>query len=277
MTEPVLVNALGVSPAAALLGAVIGAVMSMTGAGGGVLAVPLLIFGLGLPLTEAAPVSMLAVGGAALVGALLGLREGIVRYRAAGLIGGLAMLTAPIGVTLSRVLPQAPLLLAFSGVLFWTAWRMSGLGASAHRETSAPPCQVNPDEGRLRWTSRCALRLAATGATSGLMTGLLGVGGGFVIVPALSHVSDLDAHSIAATSLAVIAMATLAGLLAALGHGQMQTAIALPFGLAALGALLVGRRVAAGLPAQALQRIFATVSVVVAAMVLVRGWRMWMG
>lgn len=266
-----LVASLGMAPAAALLGAAVGTVMAMTGAGGGVLAVPLLIFGLGLTLADAAPVSMIAVGGAALVGALLGLHEGIVRYRAAGLIGGVAMVLAPVGVALGRVLPQAPLLLAFSGVLFWTAWRMSGLGTVSGQETDTLPCRVNPDEGRLRWTSRCALTLAGTGATSGLLTGLLGVGGGFVIVPALTRLSDLDARSIAATSLAVISLATVGGLLAALGHGHVQATVAVPFGVAALASLLLGRRVAVRLPARTLQRVFAGVSAIVAVMVLLRG------
>ena len=62
------------------LGAIIGAILALTGAGGGILAVPLLVFGLGLSMVEAAPIGLLAVGLAASVGAVLGLRQGIVRY-----------------------------------------------------------------------------------------------------------------------------------------------------------------------------------------------------
>jgi len=65
------------------LGALIGMVMALTGAGGGVLAIPLLVFGLHLPVQQAAPVGLVAVGMAAALGAALGLRQGIVRYRAA--------------------------------------------------------------------------------------------------------------------------------------------------------------------------------------------------
>ncbi|MGK9867820.1 sulfite exporter TauE/SafE family protein, partial [Salmonella enterica subsp. enterica] len=60
------------------LGAIIGAVLALTGAGGGILAVPLLVFGLGLSMVEAAPIGLLAVGLAAGVGAVLGLRKGVV-------------------------------------------------------------------------------------------------------------------------------------------------------------------------------------------------------
>ena len=70
-----------------LMGAAVGIVLALTGAGGGILAVPLLVFGLHLQMSQAAPVGLLAVGLAASVGALLGLREGVVRYRAALLIG----------------------------------------------------------------------------------------------------------------------------------------------------------------------------------------------
>ncbi|MEJ7806353.1 MAG: TSUP family transporter, partial [Telluria sp.] len=68
------------------LGMLTGVVMGLTGAGGGILAVPLLVFGLQLSVAEAGPIALLAVGAAAGVGALLGLRAGIVRYRAAVLV-----------------------------------------------------------------------------------------------------------------------------------------------------------------------------------------------
>lgn len=263
----------------AALGGIVGLILALTGAGGGVLAVPLLVFGLHLGVAEAAPLALLAVGSAAALGALLGLREGIVRYRAAGLIGGLAMLTAPVGVALAHRLPVTPLLLAFAAVLLWTAWRMAGLGPGAAAailpaaQRPLPPCVVNPAEGRLRWTSPCAQVLAATGAVSGLLTGLLGVGGGFVIVPALTRASDLDARSIAATSLAVIALASLSGLLAAGGQGHIDPVLATAFGGAAVLALLLGRQLARHLPGLVLRRLFALASVVVALMMLARAWQ----
>lgn len=71
-----------------LLGAVVGIVMGLTGAGGGILAVPLLVFGMHLTIAEAGPVGLLAVGVSAAAGALMGLKAGIVRYRATVLIAG---------------------------------------------------------------------------------------------------------------------------------------------------------------------------------------------
>jgi uncharacterized membrane protein YfcA len=99
---------------AALLGAFIGLVMVLTGAGGGVLAIPLLVFGLHLPVQQAAPVGLVAVGLAAALGTGLGLSQGIVRYRAAGLIGLAGMCVAPVGVAAAQRLPNQPLLAAFA-------------------------------------------------------------------------------------------------------------------------------------------------------------------
>lgn len=261
-----------------LLGAIVGLVLSLTGAGGGVLAVPLLVFGLGLSIQQAAPLSLLAVGGSAALGALMGWHQGILRYRAAALIGTMAMVSAPVGIWLAHQCPQRPLLAAFAVVLAWTArrmWRMaSDSPAAAGEPPRQQPCRVNPSEGRLRWTAPCAWVLAATGLVSGLLTGLLGVGGGFVIVPSLTRYTDLDMRSIAATSLAVIALATLSGLLAASGHGTLDGSLALAFGGAAMVALLTGQRMTRNLPAKLLQRAFALVSLVVAVMMLARslGW-----
>lgn len=262
-----------------LLGSVVGLIMAMTGAGGGVLAVPLLVFGLHLTVQQAAPVALLAVGASAALGALLGLRDGIVRYRAAALIGGLAMLMAPWGVWLAHRLPSRPLLVGFALVLSWTAWRMFRLSsggapqaaASASSTAEGQACRVNPRSGRLLWTPPCARALAGTGLAAGLLSGLLGVGGGFVIVPSLTRHSDLDPRSIAATSLAVIALAALSGIVAASGQGSLNWLLATTFGGAATLALGVGRSVARQLPPKAMQRGFAAVCAGMALMMLARG------
>jgi uncharacterized membrane protein YfcA len=259
----------------AALGSLVGLIMALTGAGGGVLAVPLLIFGLHLSVQQAAPVALIAVGSAAALGAILGLREGVVRYRAAALIGLMAMAVAPLGVWLAHQLPPRPLMLGFAGVLLFSAWRMTQLKDHSRVDTRPPPpCLVDPAQGRLRWTPPCAAMLALTGLLSGLLTGLLGVGGGFVIVPALSRYSDLDLRSITATSLAVIALASLSGVLAASGHGSVDGSLALRFGAAAMLALLLGRRLARRLPPAALRLGFAGVAAAVALLMLTRalGW-----
>ncbi|WP_043114894.1 sulfite exporter TauE/SafE family protein, partial [Pseudacidovorax intermedius] len=92
------------------MGAAVGLVLALSGAGGGILAVPLLVFGLHLSMVQAAPVGLIAVGLASALGAVLALREGKVRYRAAVIIGVTGMAFAPLGVMLAHRLPNAPLM-----------------------------------------------------------------------------------------------------------------------------------------------------------------------
>jgi uncharacterized membrane protein YfcA len=87
---------------ALVLGGVVGLILALTGAGGGILAVPLLVFGAGATVAEAAPVGLMAVGMAATLGAVLGLRAGNVRYRAALLIAATGMLLSPAGLWIAR-------------------------------------------------------------------------------------------------------------------------------------------------------------------------------
>jgi uncharacterized protein len=263
---------------AVALGAAVGLILALTGAGGGILAVPLLVFGVHLSIVEAAPIGLLAVGFASAVGALLGLREGLVRYRAAALIGLVGMGLAPAGVRLARVVPNEPLTIAFAFVLAFVAVRM--LRASLRTAGEGPAragdcaCKLDARTGRLRWTWRCAASLAATGVVSGVLSGLLGVGGGFVIVPALSRFSDLPTRSIIASSLAVIALVSVGGVTAAAAQGTVQWHVALPFSAGAALALLAGRAAAARLHGAHLQRAFAITSLLVSVLMVCKalGW-----
>lgn len=260
------------------LGAVVGLILALTGAGGGILAVPLLVFGLHLSIMQAAPVGLIAVGAASAFGAVLGLREGVVRYRAAAVIGFTGMALAPFGVRLARVIPNAPLMVAFSLVLALVAWRMfsqarripSGQTEAVQAQTHLP-CVLNPSEGRLIWTMPCAWALAGTGAVSGILSGLLGVGGGFVIVPSLNRFTNLQMRSIFATSLAVISLVSVGGVAAAAWQGAIAWDIAGPFAAGAIVALLLGRLVAARLASARLQQGFAVTSGAVSLLLLARG------
>jgi uncharacterized protein len=258
--------------AAMSLGALVGLTLALTGAGGGILAVPLLVFSLHLGLAESAPVGLLAVGLASAVGAALGLREGRVRYRAAMVIGGAGMLLAPFGVWLAQRVPNGPLTLVFALVLGWSAWGMYQRSRAAQMTRLAqPPCVRNPCTGRFIWTRPCSMVMASTGMVSGMLSGLLGVGGGFVIVPALTRYSDLAADSVVSTSLAVIALVSVSGVASATLHGSMPWPVAWPFAVGAMVALLAARRVAGRFSGPTLQRCFAALSAIVALMLLVRG------
>jgi len=247
------------------LGLVTGAILALTGAGGGILAVPLLVFGAHMGMAQAGPIGLLAVGMAASLGAALGLRQGIVRYRAALLISGAGMLLSPVGLWLAARVDNRSLTILFAIVLAIVAWRgFRQAGAAARPALRHPPCLRDAASGRFIWTTPCARSLAIAGGIAGLLSGLLGVGGGFVMVPALRRATDLEMESVVATSLAVIALVSASGVASSIVAGRLAWAAALPFCAGALAGMMGGRMVAARIGGAHVQRAFAAVAALVA-------------
>jgi uncharacterized membrane protein YfcA len=257
------------------LGLVVGLILALTGAGGGILAVPLLVFGIHMELAQAGPIGLLAVGMAAALGAVLGLRDGIVRYRAAMLIAGAGMLVSPLGLWLAHRIDNRYLSVLFALVLLLVAyrtWRQARRAPLAVpvANPAIHPCQRSAETGRFIWTSTCARALSLSGAVAGLLSGLLGVGGGFVMVPALQRYTDLPMRAVVATSLAVIALVSVTGVVASAATGGMNWPVAMPFAAGALAGMLGGRLVAARLAGPHLQIGFAAVSAAVAVGMIAR-------
>lgn len=257
-----------------LLGLGIGIILALTGAGGGILAVPALVFGAHLSMAQAGPVGLLAVGLAAALGAVLGLKAGTVRYRAATLMAGAGIVCAPAGLWLAQRSPNRPLSVAFALVLLYVAWRgyrrTLPSSTTPEQHTLPPSCRTDTMGGRLIWTAPCARALTMTGMVAGTLSGLLGVGGGFVMVPALQRYTDLRMQSVVATSLAVIALVSISGVTASALAGHLQWAVALPFSAGAVAGMLGGRALAARLAGPVLQRGFALLSAAVALAMIVK-------
>lgn len=262
-----------------LLGMLVGLVLGLTGAGGGILAVPALVAGLGWSMTAAAPVALMAVGAAASMGAIDGLRKGLVRYRAATLMALLGAGLTPLGVSVAHQLPPTWLSALFSLVLLTVAWRM--LRQGRERTTGSVSegagwqqknCMLDPVSGRLCWTLRCSLALAAVGSFCGFLTGLLGVGGGFLLVPAFRQLTDIRAHAVVATSLMVIALISISAIIGALYHGVSIPAAGGVFIAACVLGMGLGRRLAPHIPARALNIGFSILCLVVAVGLLLKTW-----
>lgn len=257
------------------LGLFVGLVLALTGAGGAIIAVPLLVFGLHLSMTQAGPVGLLAVALAAVLGAALGLRAGMLRYKAAALMAGVGLLTSPLGLWLAHQVPNQWLTAVFAVVLAGVAWRML---AQATRElhgqppvrATAPPCHLDAARGKLHWNMPCARALALAGAAAGFLSGLLGVGGGFVLVPTLLAFTDLPMKAVVATSMGVLALVAAGGVFNASLVGQMPWEVAWPFAAGALAGQLVGRVFSQHLAGPRLQQGFALLSFVTAAGLLAR-------
>ncbi len=258
-----------------ILGLLVGWILALTGAGGGILAVPLLVFGAGLTMAQAGPIGLLAVGLAAALGALMGLRAGIVRYKAALLIACAGGLLSPLGLWLAQRLPNRPLSVLFAGVLLWVAYRSYRSAEPALAQTNAVqeqalPCQINPGNGHFIWTFACARAFVLVGSATGFLSGLLGVGGGFVLVPVLTRYTELTQQSVLATSLAVIALVSAAGVLGSALGGNLNWAVGLPFSVGAMAGMLGGRLVSNSMSKSATSRAFAAISALVALGLLVK-------
>jgi uncharacterized protein len=262
-----------------LLGLLVGAVLGLTGAGGSILAVPLLMLGLGWTLPQAAPVALLAVCAASTFGTAVAWDVTHVRYRAALLMGLVAVVTAPLGIKAASVLPLPLLTFLFATVLALVATRMLRQALKAPGEAAIVRATVAGDgavvgsddwihvndKGRIVWGPRTAAAVGAIGGVTGFIAGLLGVGGGFVIVPALRAGSGLSMHSCIATSLMAIALISAIAVAGAAFQGvTIDWMAALPFVFGALAGMLAGRRLAPRIAGPRLQQGFAVVMLVVA-------------
>lgn len=263
---------------AALLGIITGLVLGLTGAGGAVVALPLLIYGLGWTLPEAAPVALLAVCASATMGTFAAWKQKIVRWRAALLMAVSSLFTAPVGLYFAGHLSLRAMSLSFALVLLVVAarlWRHAIQSPDEARVVWANvegeavtqrdvPCQVNT-EGRLLWSPPCMRAIIASGAGGGFLAGLLGVGGGFVIVPALRAVTALPMHGAVATSLMTIALTSASTVAMTLASGRdMPWLIALPFAAGSITGMFLGRLLAPKMAGANLQRLFALVMCLVA-------------
>lgn len=247
------------------IGIFVGLLMGLTGAGGGILSVPLLFFGLGLEVTQAVPIALFSVAISAAVGVLFDLKLKTLRYRAAILVGVFGAIFAPLGLWVSHKIPNAPLTIIFSIVLIVVSIRMfirarGKYDCGRMQSWETPPCLLDESIGKLVWTTPCAKALIFSGIIAGFLSGLLGVGGGFVVTPALNKFTDLPMRSIVATSLAVLAIVSTVGALFAITAGVMQWNIALPFIVGSTVGLMIGRLLIAKMDGGHVQQIFAIAS-----------------
>lgn len=242
--------------AAVGLGVVIGVLLGLLGAGGSILAVPALVYGAGQPLSAAVPTSLLVVGisAATAVGPRILARQ--VQWRIAAVVGAAGVPSAFAGTAVNRQLDPRVVLLGFAVVMVAAALRMLREQPDIGGDCALPGGGVN-------WRG-CLPKAVGTGAVVGFLTGLFGVGGGFVIVPALALALKLPMPEAIGTSLLVIAINAGVALTARLATTTIDWDTTLPFGVAAVAGVLAGGRVAGRLDPRRSLRWFSALLVVVA-------------
>ena len=241
-----------------LLGVLIGTTLGVVGAGGAILAVPGLVAVMGLSATAATTSSMVVVGAAALSGALRRLNSKNLDITTGVTFSLLGFLGTLLGSQLVGFFSDRALILLFALLMFAAAigmWRHQVLD----REMAKPA-----------WTM-----VVLTASTVGLLTGLLGVGGGFLIVPALVLILGVKVKLAAGTSLVAIAINSIIAFLLRFHYWHLVPwNSVLVFTAAAVLASFVTTPLATKLPSKALQKSFAVLVVVVAIfMVITQGMK----
>ncbi|MEV7778372.1 sulfite exporter TauE/SafE family protein [Kitasatospora sp. NPDC088351] len=257
---------------ALVAGAVVGLALGGLGGGGSMLAVPALIYLLGFTPAHATTASLVIVAVTSLTGLLAHARAGRVRWRTGALFAAAGLPAAAAGGALSANLPAALLTAAFAALAALAAWRML---ADARKPAEPEPADAGPTPtvGAARPTG--AVRPAATGAGLGAVTGLLGVGGGFLAVPALVSALAFTMAEAIGTSLLVISANATAALLPRLGSaGSVDWAVIGPFTATAVLGAWDGKRLADRLSGRTLQKAFAVALLAVAALMVADAlWR----
>jgi uncharacterized protein len=234
------------------LAMLIGVSLGLLGGGGSTLAVPVLVYVARLPVKPAIATSLLVVGAAALMGAVRHFRAGNVDGRAALLFGTISMACAYGGARLAVFVSDSVQLVAFALIMFIVA--VSMLRPRAPRGSESRPS---------------LLPVAAAAAVVGVLTGIVGVGGGFLIVPALVLFAALGMKRAIGTSLVVISANCAAGFLGYVGKVAIDWGIAALFVALAVAGVFIGTALAGRTNELALRKGFAVFLLLVAVLILV--------
>lgn len=214
---------------ALLLAILIGLSLGTLGSGGSIITMPVLVYVARIPVHTSVGMSLVIVGTTAAVGSYVQSRSAGLHARAAVIFSATGMVGAFGGARLTHLVGGGTLMAIFAALMLLAGWRM----LAGRAEAAAPhECSI----------PRCAI----VGLAVGILTGFLGVGGGFLIVPALVLAAGLDMKRAVPTSLAIIACNSAGGLAGQMRYATFDwalTAAFLGFALAGMGAgSLIARR-----------------------------------
>lgn len=249
-------NALGLA-----LGGLIGLSLGLLGGGGSILTVPVLVYVAGFGAKQAIAMSLPVVGTTSLVGAVRHWRDGNVRFRTAAAFGGAAVLGAYLGAKLAVLVSGEVQLVLLAVVMLVAA------GFMFRRSPAIPGA---PGEDAATPQTRPLTALAPIGLGVGLLTGLLGIGGGFLIVPALVLLGGVPMKSAVGTSLLIISLSAATAFVGYAGQVSVPWPDTALFTAAAIAGVLAGAQLGRFVSGAGLRRIFALFLILVGGFVLYR-------
>ena len=239
------------------LGLFVGIVLGVVGGGGSIIAVPALVYGVGMSPAEAIPTSLLVVGVSSLAALIPRLREGI-NWPVVLLVGAAGIPAAWGGTAVGRLLDPNVLMLGFAAIMVIAGVRML---------TRATETEGSCSTGPTRAFRTCAPKAVGVGLLVGFLTGLLGVGGGFLITPALTLFLGLRMKQAVGSSLAIIVINSAAGFGAHAAGFTISWPTVLAFAIPAILGSLVAARLARRLKDRHVRISFAVLIFAVAAWV----------
>lgn len=222
---------------ALLLAALIGVSLGLLGSGGSIITLPVLVYAAGIPVAQAVGMSLVIVGGTSAAGSYLHYRQKAFAGNPALFFAVSGMVGAFFGARLTHLVAPAVLLLLFGLLMVVVGAAMLQKRAA---DSAAQSCRP--------------LKCLGVGLTVGVLTGFLGVGGGFLILPALVLFAGLEMKKAIGTSLAIIAFNSFAGLAGQLRYVRFDWGLTLAFLAAALGGMFGGLTLASRLSSQTLRR-----------------------
>jgi uncharacterized protein len=239
------------------LAVVMGVALGMLGAGGSILTVPIFVYALGIEPKQAIAMSLAVVGATSAFGAIGHWRAGNVDVRLAAIFGGVAMVGTYAGARLAVFFTGTAQLTLFALVMLLAAFFMlyERPGRPAGDLGATPPPMP-------------ALLIVLEGFAVGVLTGLVGVGGGFLIVPALVLLGRVPMKRAIGTSLVVIAVKSFAGFAGYLGQVEIRWGLMAGFTAIAIAGILLGAWLVRFVPQAALKRAFGAFLVVMGVFIL---------
>ncbi len=248
------------TPLALFAGIATGLVLGIFGSGGSIVAVPALLYLLHLGPKEAIAMSLGIVAVTATISAFDHWRHGNVNVRVSAVFGLFGVIGTYGGARLGVLTPATVQLVLFALVMYAAAWKMLS------KQQDAPSSVEPPSDEDI--FGRRMLHIAGHGIVVGVLTGLVGVGGGFLIVPALVLLSGIAIRQAIGTSLAIVAAKSYAGFAGYLGSVPIDYALMGSFTAVTVVSSLIGTRLARRLPGNVLKRGFAWFLVIVASYIL---------
>lgn len=237
-----------------LAGVPIGLQLGATGTGGALLAVPMMVYIAGVPVQQAAAMSLVIVTASALLGAWEYGRIGQIKTRAALAFSWTGIVGSWAGAYAHRLVRGEVLLIGFGIMLLIARALMMRFGRLAALPERENPCA-------LAFPRTCWIKVAAVGLVVGALNGFFGVGGGFLIVPTLVLVLGFAPKVAVGTSLTIITLISIGGILGHLQFSSVDPSVTLLVVLGSAGGILLGTRLGQWVSPRAVNAAAATITV----------------